>query len=298
MTQPEIFTAQVRELSPGFNVRRCLPQKGLRRIGAWAFLDSLGPVSYQSGHGMHVHSHPHIGLQTFSWMIAGEITHHDSLGNHTVIRADEINLMTAGRGIAHVEISQDEGFVHAVQLWIALPEGRQNMNPDFRHYDNLPVWSENGLRQTLLVGEWCGRSSVVEVFSPLVGVDMAAQDECERVYELRDDFEYGVLPLDGEVVVNGRRLTVGMTAYFPTESKNIIINMPAGTRALLVGGEPMDENLIVWWNLIARSQEEIEQARAEWEEQSDRFGPHLNELGDWLHAPEITGKLRASGGKE
>ena len=139
MAQLEKMVLKSSELSPGFQIQRALPQRGLRRVGAWAFLDHIGPVQLSPTLGMHVHSHPHIGLSTFTWMISGEIQHHDSLGHNLAIKPGQVNLMTAGNGIAHTEVSIGEsGCMHAAQLWIALPEHAKDIPASFQNYPELP----------------------------------------------------------------------------------------------------------------------------------------------------------------
>ena len=139
------------DLGGGFSIARALPTAARRTVGAWCFLDHAGPARFPPGRGMQVGPHPHIGLQTFTWMIEGEVLHHDSLGNRQVIRPGEVNLMTAGRGIAHSEESVgDAGAVHAAQLWIALPEAHRHGEPAFVHHARLPVLDADGFVATVL----------------------------------------------------------------------------------------------------------------------------------------------------
>jgi len=141
------------DLGAGLSIARVLPTATRRTVGAWCFLDHAGPMSCPPGAGMRVGPHPHIGLQTFTWLIEGEVLHHDSLGNRQLIRPGEVNLMTAGRGIAHSEESVgDRGAVHAAQLWIVLPDGERHNAPAFVHHPRLPVAEVNGFRATVLAG--------------------------------------------------------------------------------------------------------------------------------------------------
>ncbi|MDO5685923.1 MAG: pirin-like C-terminal cupin domain-containing protein [Neisseria sp.] len=159
------------------------------------------------------------------------------------------------------------------------------------------MWEENGVKQTLLVGTWCERQSEVQVYTPLLAVDVLAQQEVTHRWALQVDFEYGILPLEGSICVNGQHLEVGMMAYVAPGSVSVEIAAEKDARYFIIGGEPLHEELIVWWNLIARTPEEIAQARAQWEAQSARFGD-LPQLGEWLHAPELSGSLKASGPKQ
>ena len=156
-------------------IRRALPNRERRMVGAWCFLDHLGPVQFAPGKGMHVGPHPHIGLQTFTWMIEGEVVHRDSLGYEQVIRPGQVNLMTAGRGIAHTEDSAQDGAVmHAAQLWIALPDAEKNREPAFQNYADLPTADAGGWRATVLAGSALGLTAPTQVYSPLVGIDFTA----------------------------------------------------------------------------------------------------------------------------
>ena len=104
-------------------VRRTLPQRQRSLIGAWCFLDHYGPDDVADTGGMSVAPHPHTGLQTVSWLFTGEIEHRDSAGHHAMVRPGELNLMTAGHGISHSEVSTpDDHGLHGAQLWVALPD--------------------------------------------------------------------------------------------------------------------------------------------------------------------------------
>ena len=297
MAKLEITVLNSSELSPGFQIQRALPQRGLRRVGAWAFLDHIGPVELSPTLGMHVHSHPHIGLSTFTWMISGQIQHHDSLGHNLAIQPGQVNLMTAGNGIAHTEVSIGEsGCLHAAQLWIALPKEVKDMPAEFTNYPELPRITNTHLTETVLIGQWQDCISPVTAHTPIVGVDLEAHGDYAQSFELNPEFEYGFLPMIGDLSINGSLVKTGEFAYLPQGEDSVHLAASMGSRALLIGGEPLDEELILWWNLIARSQAEIEQARDDWEAQSERYG-ELTQLGDgWLHAPEIANKLIASKG--
>lgn len=294
----ELVSLKSTELSPGFTIQRALPHKQVRRVGAWAFLDHIGPVDLRPDLGMKVRSHPHIGLQTFTWMISGEIEHKDSVGAHQIIKAGEVNLMTSGNGIAHTETSVgDSGRIHAAQLWIALPNEAKTVAAEFEHYPELPQIETAAATQTVLVGEWHNQTAPVKVYTPLVAVDVQVKGQQAEAWKLNPEFEYGVLPMIGSIELNGQTVKSGEFAYIGTGNTELHWQAEAGSRVLLIGGEPLQEELIVWWNFIARSQEEIEQARRDWQAQLPRFGD-LATLGEWLDAPEITGQLKASGAKQ
>ena len=117
-------------------VMRALPDRQVRMIGAWCFLDHYGPEDLGDRPGMQVWAHPHTGLQTVSWLLEGAVEHRDSLGSQALVRPGELNLMTAGRGIVHSELSLPDRppRLHGVQLWVALPDGVRDMPPDFAAY--------------------------------------------------------------------------------------------------------------------------------------------------------------------
>ena len=197
-------------------IRRALPNRERRMVGAWCFLDHLGPVQFAPGKGMHVGPHPHIGLQTFTWMIEGEVVHRDSLGYEQVIRPGQVNLMTAGRGIAHTEDSAQDGAVmHAAQLWIALPDAEKNRAPAFQNYADLPTADAGGWRATVLAGSALGLTAPTQVYSPLVGIDFTAAAAADTVLPLQADFEYGAMVLRGQAELDGEALPTGELLYFP-----------------------------------------------------------------------------------
>jgi redox-sensitive bicupin YhaK (pirin superfamily) len=171
-------------------VRRALPTRQQRMVGAWCFLDHAGPVAFAPGPGC-MGAHPHIGLQTFTWLIEGEVMHHDSLGNAQLIRPGQVNLMTAGRGIVHTEDSLHDGArLHAAQLWIALPPGRVDCPPAFEHHPTLPRWQEGDTRLTLLAGRH-GVTAPTRVHSPLLGLDLESAGASRLTLTLEPGFEYG-----------------------------------------------------------------------------------------------------------
>ncbi|QTF93784.1 pirin family protein [Halomonas sp. BM-2019] len=258
----------------GIPIHRVLPSRQRRLVGAWCFLDHAGPAVFKGdSRGMQVGPHPHIGLQTFTWMIAGEVLHRDSLGSEQVIRPGQVNLMTAGRGISHTEQSlPDDPQLHAAQLWIALPHAHRDTAPRFDHYPDLPSWQEAGATLTLLVGEFAGRQAPTLSFSPLVGVDLAAERDAALTLPLVPAFEYALLPLEGEPTLEGEALAVDELAYLGRGRDAMELALPAGARVLLIGGEPLGEEVLIWWNFVGHSKAEIAEAQREWEAGGERFG--------------------------
>ena len=282
-------------------IKRAVPTAKRRRIGAWVFLDHIGPTFFEAGAGLDVGPHPHTGLQTFTWMIEGELVHTDSLGYKQVIAPGQINLMTAGYGISHTEVSPEDfsGITHAVQFWIAQPEGRQAGQSlgasDFQHYPEVPVCEKDGVTCRLLVGDFLEHVSKVKVATPLVGVDIRAeQGDAQTALPLRADFEYGLLLLKGEASLDGQALDQNHLLYFPEGQAELKLTLEAGAHLVLIGGEPFKEPIIVWWNLITRTSEEIHEAVEQWQRRDARFGDIPDYKGKSLIAPEIPDKFIAS----
>lgn len=243
-------------------------------VGAWCFLDHAGPVDFAPGQGMHVGAHPHIGLQTFTWLIEGEVVHRDSLGNEQLIQPGQVNLMTAGRGIAHTEDSLADGRrLHAAQLWIALPPEMQDSAPDFAHYPDLPQWEENCMQLTLLAGTYGPRTAPTHLYSPLLGLDIASPELAAVDLELEPNFEYGLLPLAGEISLDNESFRTDEFAYLGRGREQLHLNLSAGSKVLLLGGQPFAEPVLMWWNFIGFSQAAIAEAQRQWESGDPRFGP-------------------------
>ncbi|MBG6082856.1 pirin family protein [Rubrivivax gelatinosus] len=281
----------------GIVLRRALPHRALRTVGAWCFVDHAGPAHFPPGQGMHVGPHPHIGLQTFTWMIEGALLHRDSLGSEQLIRAGQVNLMTAGRGIAHSEDQVgDGGALHAAQMWIALPDAERNRAPAFEHHAELPVVEGDGVSVTVLVGEALGRRSPVQVFSPLVGLDLVAQREATVSLPLDPAFEHAALVLRQRATVAGEALEPGALLDLGPGASAVEIHLAADAQLLLLGGAPFGPPPLLWWNFVARTQDELEQALADWNGGSERFGEVPGAGSPRLVAPSLAGLRLKSGG--
>ncbi|MGE6288752.1 pirin family protein [Aeromonas media] len=275
----------------GIPVARALPVKERRTIGPWCFLDHIGPTRFAPGApGLDVGPHPHIALQTFTWMLAGEILHRDSLGSEQVIRPGQVNLMTAGRGIAHTEESlAGHPDLHAAQLWIALPEADQHTPPRFDHYPRLPRWQQEGIDLTLLIGEHSGQRAPTLHFSPILGLDLHAPQGGEITLSLDPAFEHGLFSLQGEVTIAGEALAPEQLLYLPPGTRELRVTLNPDTRLLLIGGEPLAKPLQIWWNFVSFSPEAIRTAAADWESGHPRFGEVVGYVGPRLVAPPLAG---------
>ncbi|MGY1827460.1 pirin family protein [Blastococcus sp. SYSU DS0541] len=276
-------------LGESTRVRRLLPTLGRRMVGAWVFVDHYGPDDVTSTPGMQVPPHPHTGLQTVSWLLDGEVHHRDSLGSDVRFRPGELALMTAGHGIAHSEQSPatHPRFLHGAQLWVALPEGDREVAPHFEHHAALPGFSSDGLTATVLMGSFGGVTSPGRAYTPLVGVDLDLAARADVEVPLEPEFEYGLLTASGSVSVDDVPLEPGAMLYLGTGRRSLRVRAGAASRLLLLGGEPFEERLVMWWNFVGRSGEEIAEYAEEWNAESRRFGTVVGYDGDRLEAPPL-----------
>jgi quercetin 2,3-dioxygenase len=255
-------------------VRRTLPQRQRSLIGAWCFADHYGP-DVTTGTGMVVAPHPHTGLQTVSWLFDGEIEHRDSAGSHALVRPGELNLMTSGRGISHSEVSTPATTVlHGVQLWVALPDAHRNVAPAFGHYAELPAADLGGGTARVFLGTLAGLESPVPVYSPLLGAEIALAPRARLSLPAEPAYEHGVLVDAGPVALSGTRLERAELGYLPPGADSVeLVNLTdEQARILLLGGAPFAEDIIMWWNFVGRSHEEIAGFRAAWEGETGQFG--------------------------
>lgn len=291
----QTFTLRRAEIGQGTVIKRALPSREKRMIGAWCFLDHAGPVHFPQGDGLDVGPHPHIGLQTFTWMIDGTMLHDDSLGSKQLIRPKQVNLMTAGYGISHTEVAPDnETQMHAAQLWIALPDDKRNIAPRFDHYPDLPVVVKDEIEFTVLVGDFLNKTSPVKVHSELLGVDLTTKQAANSMLKLNPKFEYGFMVLEGEASVNGHDLNDDNFLFIEPGLQQIDIQIAANSRVLLLGGEPFESPILLWWNFVGRTQEELAEARQQWVEGHARFGTIPAYEGPRLEAPVLPERMRAS----
>ncbi|MFC4603297.1 pirin family protein [Rhodococcus kronopolitis] len=277
-------------------VRRSLPQRGQSFIGAWCFLDHYGPDDVSTSGGMRVAGHPHTGLQTASWLFTGRIEHRDTTGVHAEVRPGELNLMTAGSGIAHSEFSTpDTTVLHGVQLWVALPDEHRFTAPAFEHYAP-PVLDRDGVRVLVFLGSLLGQRSPVRTFSPLLGAELTLPAGRGVVLDLDPGFEHGVLVDTGAATVAGESAEPGQVVYLPvgTTAVEVTASGDEPLRILLLGGEPLGEEIVMWWNFIGRSHDEVVAFREDWEREradrgdaSGRFGPFPAQWRETIPAPVL-----------
>jgi len=282
------------------NVWRSLPHRDLPTVGAWCFIDHFGPTNDV----MTVLPHPHIGLQTVTWPLSGEVRHRDSLGSDVVLRPGELNLMTAGDGVAHSEFSVGEPapagrterasgrypqLMHGIQLWVALPDGPRTGPAGFEHISDLPRVAGEGWRGIVLVGEFDGATSKATTYTPLVGVELTIAARSLVTIPLNPDFEHAVLAVDGPFTAQGyTEVNHRQVLYLAPGRDRVVVDAGRDSTLLLLGGEPFTEPLVMWWNFIGRDHDEIVAAREEWEAQrGGRFGSVDGHGGQIIPAPPM-----------
>jgi redox-sensitive bicupin YhaK (pirin superfamily) len=274
-------------------VRRTLPQRARSLIGAWCFVDHYGPDAVAVTGGMSVAPHPHTGLQTVSWLFAGEIEHRDSVGSHAIIRPGELNIMTAGAGIQHSEVSLPTATtIHGAQLWVALPDAHRHAAPGFEHYVPVPFEYEDATVRVFL-GTLLGYSSTAHAFTPIVGAQLDLPANTTLTLPIDPAFEHGVLVDAGSPTVEDTPVGRGELAFFALGSDRLtIVAGDEPLRALLIGGEPLGEQIVMWWNFIGRNHDEIVEFRRLWQleviedgDENGRFGRVRGYDGPALPAP-------------
>ncbi|MFE5301166.1 pirin family protein [Streptomyces sp. NPDC056632] len=290
-TEVEVLTARDVPLGGprAMRVRRTLPQRARTLIGAWCFADHYGPDRVADSGGMDVAPHPHTGLQTVSWLFTGEIEHRDSLGSHAFVRPGELNLMTGGHGIAHTEVSTpDTTVLHGVQLWVALPDAHRHAPRDFQHHapEALRV---DGAELRVFLGTLAGETSPVRTFSPLLGAELLIDAGATVTLDVDPEFEHGLLVDEGDVRLDGTVLRPAELGYAAPGRTTLTLTNASDrpARTVLLGGTPFEEEIVMWWNFIGRSHQDIVEAREEWERASDRFGDVDGYPGDRLPAPAL-----------
>jgi redox-sensitive bicupin YhaK (pirin superfamily) len=276
-------------------VRRTLPQRARSLIGAWCFVDHYGPDPVSETGGMTVPPHPHTGLQTVSWLFAGEIDHRDSVGTHALVRPGELNLMTAGRGIQHSEVGTPETrMLHGAQLWIALPEASRHAAPAFERFVPQP-FSYEGATISVFLGSLLGHVSTAHTFTPIVGAQLDLPAHTRLDLPVDPTYEHGILVDAGAPRIEGQDVSASELAYLPIGNDRLVVDSgDQPLRALLIGGAPLGERILMWWNFIGRSHEEIVAFRQQWQSEviadqneDGRFGHVYGYEGSALPAPDL-----------
>lgn len=270
-------------------ILRALPVRGRRLIGPWCFLDRFGPLTFGAeATPMDVAPHPHIGLQTVSWLLDGEILHDDSLAQEALLRPGGVNVMTAGHAIAHAERTptQNTGRLNGVQLWTALPDSHRHGAPAFQHVLEVPALEVPGAIAQVFSGTLGSITSPAHHFSELVAADLQVHPGHSPTLPLQPLYEHGIFPLSGDCTLEGQPLESGTLYYLGTQRAEVTLASKEGARVLLIGGPPFPETILMWWNFVARTPEEIRQAREDWEA-NRRFDEVPAYQGLRLPAPEL-----------
>jgi redox-sensitive bicupin YhaK (pirin superfamily) len=273
-------------------VRRSLPRRERRTVGAWCFVDHMGPASVTETASIDVGPHPHTGLHTVTWLIEGEILHRDSLGSEQVIRPGQLNLMTAGQGVAHSEepTGAYRGQLHGVQLWVAQPNSTRRGPAAFEHHPELPRIELGCSEATILVGTFDGTRSPARADTPLVGCD-AVLHAGRTQWPLEPSFEHALVVLEGGVAVEGQTVEAGRLAFLGQGREELTLRADTTAHVLLLGGEPFAEPIVMWWNFVARSRAEVDAATLAWNAHGPRFGSVASPL-DRIPAPYVPDALR------
>ena len=279
-------------------VRRLLPTMGRRMVGAWCFVDHYGPDDLSERGGMRVPGHPHAGLATVTWLFEGEVEHRDTTGAAAVVRPGEVNLMTAGRGVAHSEYSlPGTAVVHGAQLWFALPDAVVDGPRRFEHA--VPeARSVAGAEVRVFVGDWLGSTGAPHAPTALIGAEVRLPPGIRWEVSVDPSHEIGVLVDLGEIDVEGLHATRSrLVALSPGRRTLVIEAGEEGARVLVLAGEPFPDPVTMWWNFVGRDHDAIVAARVAWQEQVEqqratggadgRFGPHPAAWDDVLPAPEL-----------
>jgi redox-sensitive bicupin YhaK (pirin superfamily) len=263
-----VIAASKRDLG-GFTVRRVLPAAEARMVGPFIFFDHLGPLSLRPGEGLDVRPHPHIALATVTYLFAGSIMHRDSLGSVQEIRPGDVNWMTAGCGIVHSERSSDaerrRGVrVHGIQSWVALPDGQEEVAPDFQHHPaaSLPYASFEGVQLRVIAGEAFGRRAPTRVLCPTLYADLLISHGAHL--EIGADYaEQALYVVEGEIEVSSASGTEGELLILES-GQAVTLHARRTARVILLGGERFATPRFIWWNFVSSSRERIEIAKRDW----------------------------------
>ncbi|MEX2293503.1 MAG: pirin family protein [Acidimicrobiales bacterium] len=262
----------------GLPVRRALPRHGRRTVGAWCFADHMGPSS-GDGPALNIGPHPHVGLQTVTWLFEGEVLHRDSLGSEQPIRPGQLNLMTAGHGVSHSEETTggSGARAHGVQLWVAQPSTTRDGAATFEHHTQLPVAELRGCRITIMVGSLVGERSPARADTDHLGAELALQRGTTTI-EIDPGHEHALVVTTGLVRIGTSTIAPGNLAYIALGRDELHLAVDGPSTALLLGGSPFPEPITMWWNYVARSTNEITDAHADWTARSGRYGTVASSL--------------------
>ncbi len=270
-----------------FEVRRALPSPGRTMVGPFIFVDQFGPAQLDVGTGMDVRPHPHINLATVTWLFEGAIDHRDSLGSFSTIRPGQVNLMTAGSGIVHSERSPaDERNagpkLYGMQTWLALPDGREEIDPAFEAVTNLPVVEDRCARAIVIMGELWGKRAATTTYADTIYAEIVLAPSGSLPIDANAD-ERALMLVGGEASVDGEPLGLyELTVLTPGQAMTLASGR--GARVMLLGGEAFSTRRYAWWNFVSSSRDRIEQAKEDWTE--GRFPKVPGDEEEWIPIPE------------
>ena len=271
-----------------FEVRRALPSKARSMVGPFIFVDQFGPGSLDIGSGMDVRPHPHINLATVTWLFQGAIDHRDSIGSFSTIRPGQVNLMTAGRGIVHSERSpQDERDkgpqLYGMQTWLALPDGREEIDPAFEAVSNLPVIEDTGAKAIVVMGELWGQRAPTTTYADTIYAEIVLGANGRIPIEAEAD-ERALMLVGGEAEIDGQSLRpYQLTVLKPGAA--MTLSSSGGSRVMLLGGEAFATKRIAWWNFVSSSRERIEEAKDDW--RNGRFAEVPGDEEEFIPLPDV-----------
>ena len=238
----------------------------------------MGPSRYDEQDPAGIGPHPHIGLQTVTWLVAGEMLHRDSLGTEQTIAPGQLNLMTAGRGVSHAEESiHPRGELHGIQLWVAQPDATRHGDAAFEHHADLPRCELSNATGTVLVGSLAGAASDARRDTDHFGAELSLRGGATLV-PVRPEHEHAIVVLSGRIDLDGQPIVPGRLGYVAVGRSELRLVAGEPTRLMLLGGEPFEAEVAMWWNYVARDRDEIAQANVDWAEGHDRFGETASNL--------------------
>lgn len=290
--ESRVLVAKPRPLTPALTVYRILPQKQLRMVGPWCFLDHFGPVATADYQQFDVAPHPHIGLQTITWLFSGQLVHQDSLGYEQPLRSGQLNLMTSGEGISHAEVAdaQLNDPLHGLQLWSALPPLHERTEPRFDHYRQVPQFTVGDCTATLLVGEYRQQGqhyqSPALTFHPSLALLLSTARATATDLHLNKEHEYCIYVCQGRLDCAGTTVREHEVIQLGTDRSELAIELGADTSLIILGGEAFELPVKMWWNFVSSDLERVKQAQREWNEGHPRFGEVAHYQGERLLAPE------------
>ncbi|RWU11568.1 pirin family protein [Pseudidiomarina gelatinasegens] len=273
-----VHSSLQRQLTPQLLIHRILPQRAIRMIGPWCFLDHFGPVAPADYRKFDIAPHPHIGLQTITWLFSGQLLHQDSLGYEQPLRSGQLNLMTAGRGISHAEVADHnpDQPLHGLQLWCALPPEHEQTEPRFDHYQQVPKFSIGDCTATLIIGSYAANdrrwTSPALSFSPALALMLSTPRVTAIEVHLDRDFEYGIYVVRGQIELLDKTVRAHQLISLGSSRRHIVIELSADTEILVLGGEAFEQPVKMWWNFVSASQQRVEQAQSDWDSGHERFG--------------------------